>query len=382
MKNAYAAFGVLFTGAVIALGMAAPVNAQVGMISEDECRCVDPDGNEIENCRCFRTFEPGQFAWDFEPGDFAWSYGWIGSSGARIGVTLSTSPGEDDARGARIQSVLEDGPADKAGIQEGDVVTHINGQSLFDPLDDEEAEEDLDLDASLPTQRLLHLARQLEPGEEVEIRYLRDGESRTVTFEAEELEGWGNVMYFGEDWEGRWDPAEFEWKGGEAFKFAFPEGKGALGIWRDEDDPKVFSQRFEYAEPRIFSYEPEGGEFEIARGSWFGAGEYLIACPGSDEERNYLILGSECIGGLRMEKLNPKLGEYFGTEEGVLVADVHEDSKLGLQAGDVVLRVGDRKATDPDRLRKILRSYDSEEEVTLHIMRQKREMTVSGTLAG
>ena len=80
-----------------------------------------------------------------------------------------------------------------------------------------------------------------------------------------------------------------------------------------------------------------------------------------------------------MEELNPDLGEYFGTERGVLVTDVDEDSTLGLQAGDVVLKVGDREVTDPSRFRKILSSYEAGEEITLHIMRQKNEMTVSGT---
>lgn len=63
------------------------------------------------------------------------------------------------------------------------------------------------------------------------------------------------------------------------------------------------------------------------------------------------------------------------------MADVHEDSPLGLQAGDVILRLGDREATDPARLRRIFRSYEADEEVTLHIMRKKQAMTVMGTLA-
>jgi hypothetical protein len=41
--------------------------------------------------------------------------------------------------------------------------------------------------------------------------------------------------------------------------------------------------------------------------------------------------------------------------------------------------VGDRDVTDPAKLRGILRTYEPDEEITLHIMRQKREMTVSGT---
>jgi hypothetical protein len=370
------------------------------MVSEEECKCVDPDGNEIENCRCFRTFEPGQFAWSFYD---------EGSSGARIGITLTMAPGEGDESGARIQSVMEDGPADRAGLQVGDIVTHIDGISVFDPLLDEEAERDLELDASLPTQRLLQLARALEPGDEVEIRYLREGEARSTLLEAEALDHWGgNFMYFSDEGEGIWNAEEFaeSWKEAwdpEAFAEHFHEAWDAEAFaehfkeawdseefteaWQEAWDAKEYGEKwkawveeFEGFEPEALAFVPEGGRVGYAEGVWFGGEEYLTACPGSDEPGNYVLLSNRCIGGLQMEELNPKLGEYFGTQAGVLVADIHEDSMLGLEAGDVILSVGDREATDPARLRKILRSYEADEEVTLHIMRKKQEMTVSGTL--
>jgi hypothetical protein len=64
----------------------------------------------------------------------------------------------------------------------------FEGQVLTVPLPDSDVERDLDLDQSLPTQRLLAPAGDLEPGETVEIRYLRDGASNTVSVEADEFE--------------------------------------------------------------------------------------------------------------------------------------------------------------------------------------------------
>jgi hypothetical protein len=385
MKSVRATTGILFTAVLFSLALPSLATAQVGLVPDEECRCVDPDGNEIDNCRCFRVIEPGQFAWsfgDFEPGQFGWSFGGFGSQGARLGITLSVSASDADAQGARVESVMEEGPAARAGIREGDVITHINGISLFDPLDSDEDEHRLDLDGSLPSQRLLHLARELEPGEEVEVRYRRDGERQTTTLEAEDLSDWGgNVMFFGDDWEGQWDAEAFEeqWDA-EAFQKQW-DMEEFRGQWEEMAEPELFFRRFQEGEPQVFSFGPEGRRFEVGRSGWFGTHDHFNTCPGSEEDRAFVLLGSECIGGLRMEELNPELGEYFGADAGVLVTDVHEDSKLGLESGDVILRVGDRETVTPDALRKILRSYEPEEEITLHILRQKREMTVSGTLA-
>jgi S1-C subfamily serine protease len=106
------------------------------------------------------------------------------------------------------------------------------------------------------------------------------------------------------------------------------------------------------------------------------------ACPGGSRD-SVVVAGfsSRCVAGVALEELNPKLGEYFGTTEGVLVTDVDEESSLGLQPGDVILEIGDRDVTDPDRVRRILGTYDDDEAITLRIMRQKREMSVQGTLS-
>jgi S1-C subfamily serine protease len=81
-----------------------------------------------------------------------------------------------------------------------------------------------------------------------------------------------------------------------------------------------------------------------------------------------------------LAELNEGLGQYFGTEEGALVLNVSEDSELGLEPGDVILRIGDRDATTPDRALRILGSYGADEDITLHIRRDGREMSVLGRL--
>jgi hypothetical protein len=386
MKKGLRFSTALLASAAFTFVMPAHSPAQVRILSGEECRCVDENGEEIENCLCYRMPERGAIWGQFMP---------PGASRARIGITLSVSTRPDDSRGARVESVMEDGPADRAGILEGDLITHINGHSLLEPLGDRQAEEEMDLDSSIPSQRLLHLAREMEPGDEVEIRFLREGEPGTVTLVAEDLDDWGgNVRVYS----GAWDPEEFgeRWKEmaenwrdfegpvfskeGNLFRFWNPEEEGEVYFWNREDSPFSVYERSEEEGGDAFWFGPGDRRPGFAPGGWASFGDYLTACPGTEEGERVFIFGNECLGGLRLEDMNPNLGEYFGTGDGVLVADVHQDSKLGLQPGDVVLQVGDREVSGADALRRILRSYEADEEVTLHIMRQRQGMTVTGTL--
>jgi S1-C subfamily serine protease len=78
----------------------------------------------------------------------------------------------------------------------------------------------------------------------------------------------------------------------------------------------------------------------------------------------------------------PEIEPYLAADGqgGVLVVDVHEDSTTGLMAGDVILSIGDREATSPERAQRILGSYTEGEDVTFRILRRNSEMTVTGQL--
>ena len=83
---------------------------------------------------------------------------------------------------------------------------------------------------------------------------------------------------------------------------------------------------------------------------------------------------------LELAPLNPRLGSYFGTSEGVLVVEVGDPAPLGLRAGDVVLAVDGRKPTDPGHLMRILQSYGPGERAKLDIMRERKRMTLEGKI--
>lgn len=90
---------------------------------------------------------------------------------ARIGVSVAVA--DDDRDGAKIESVVSEGPAAKAGLRAGDIVTRFG---------------DTRLTGEKPGERLVELARALEPGDTVRVEYTRDGRRANATIIAEELE--------------------------------------------------------------------------------------------------------------------------------------------------------------------------------------------------
>ncbi len=83
---------------------------------------------------------------------------------------------------------------------------------------------------------------------------------------------------------------------------------------------------------------------------------------------------------MEMVELNPGLGRYFDTSEGLLVVSAPKDSSLKLQAGDVILSIGGRRPDTPSQAFRILRSYDPGEKVALEVMRDHKRMTLHITV--
>ena len=101
----------------------------------------------------------------------------------RIGVRVDTrADAEKDKVGARIDEVTEDGPADKAGLKKGDIITRFNGTALGGV----KAEDD---DDSGPGMKLISLARKLEDGDTVDVEYRRGSETRKAKIVASDLGG-------------------------------------------------------------------------------------------------------------------------------------------------------------------------------------------------
>ena len=85
--------------------------------------------------------------------------------------------------GALVQSVVPDGPADEAGIESGDAEVTVDGQpvrvggDLIVEAEGEPIDSMTDVIAAVDS---------LEPGDQIELTLLRDGDERTATIELDE----------------------------------------------------------------------------------------------------------------------------------------------------------------------------------------------------
>jgi S1-C subfamily serine protease len=239
---------------------------------------------------------------------------------ARLGVTVDLRASDSDSIGATLSAVTPGGPAARAGLKSGDIVTRIDGKSLT-------ASDNMkrQIDESLPGVRLVEYASRLEPNDTISVEYRRAGSRHTATL--------------------------------------------VTG-----DEPLLTMEVF----PDGGDFTVQGGGIALRRSPFRGIirGEQL---PGGTMSYSLAFAGGP-LADLELAPLNPDLGQYFGTSEGVLVINVPGESSLGIKGGDVILSVDGRKATGPSSLLRILRSYDEGDSFKLDIMRNKTRTTVTGKL--
>ena len=264
---------------------------------------------EKEECDC-RTWSGVRV---FPGGDNWRALTWV-SGRARLGVYVTTEANpETDRYGALLSGVTEGGPADKAGLKEGDIITALNGESLMS------GGEAFEEGESAPGMRLIERSRNLEVGDTVTVEYRRDGDVETTELVAGEFDERISI--------------------------------GRLHIG-DSDRMSGLLERA-YEMPQVHISAPES--FALRLGA--------------------------ALPGLELVALNPELGEYFGTDEGVLVLSVPEESELNLRAGDVIQSIDGRAVKSPSHAMRILRSYEGSEEVSFDVLRKNKRTTVSGKVS-
>ena len=302
----------------------------------------------------------------------------------RLGVELDPDQGpEYDRQGVRVKGLLAESPAGKAGLRKDDIITHLNGLSLVEPLPDSNREDGLRRSESLPVQRLMELARDTEPGDQIEVRFLRNGRPETATFEAEEVGGGQGLTILPRT------------SGVRERILRIPEiHLDTLRI--REQIIRVPELRFDTEFPfdslrgRVLHFDTEfpfdslrGGVFHFDTEFPFDSlrgGVLRGFALGDPQEPWVSMVYGRRLQGMELREMNPDLAHYFSTDAGVLVLDVDEEGELGLRAGDVILAIGDREVESVRDVRRILASYRDEERVTFQVMRQGRRIQVEGRM--
>jgi S1-C subfamily serine protease len=215
---------------------------------------------------------------------------------AELGLVLGEAVDLNGGTGLRVIQVLPDRPAQRAGIQEGDLLLSVAGHALTGGEPGEVSRRMMDV----------------EPGDTVPVLVRRAGEDRTFHVVA----GRRGAVVLGPGFRIR---AE-----------GMPEG---IEVWPGE----------------MIRQQLEGSLAQLRR------------------HRMDLVA------------MNPGLGRYFGVEDGVLVVSVEEESRLGLQPGDVMVSIGGRAVRDPGHARSILSSYRPDEVVEIVVVRDRQRTTVRGS---
>ena len=252
---------------------------------------------------------------------------------AVIGVVL----GQETDKGVELIGVSPDGPAERAGLEQGDILVSIQDIVLADNDDARES--------------VFEIMSDVDDQEELTVVVERDGTSSeyTVTAEIREPRGWQSMIRI----------AEVE-------GIAATSGDRHVIIERIEipeiDEEAIAAQVAEltrHLEHYEFDYEgfSDFGEHAMSEANaWFGLPR---------------------AHGLELTSINEGLGAYFKTDRGVLVIKAKEDNAYGLESGDVILSIDSTAVNSPSDLMRALRDVEPGNEIDIRIKRNRRDKTLS-----
>jgi serine protease Do len=222
------------------------------------------------------------------------------------------------ARGARVESVRDDSPAAKAGFKEGDVITRFDGEAVRSAA------------------QLRRLVQETPPGREVAVSVARGGAEQKLTAtldkaEGRELGGW---------------------------PFAPPE-PGAPPLPPDVD---------------AFRFHPDDGDL-VGRMHREFIPRQRLAPPGPRKL------------GIQYQEISGQLARYFHVEGegGILVVSVDDDgpaAKAGLQAGDVITKIGSKPVTDSEDVHREVGALAPGKEAVVSVLRDGKALDLKVMVGG
>ena len=268
-----------------------------------------------------------------------------------IGVIL----GDADDVGIKVLGVSPDGPSERAGIEQGDVIVALGGRVLAA------------VDESGNTKSGLYIALQeMKVNEPVIVSVERGDQTLDLTVVPELREPMTRHII------SRFTSAPVA-----------PSAPGEVirieRIVVPEIDTEALTEqieqiRIEIDERRVLmesgEFAPHDGEFEFEFHELSELGDFAL----SDAN---LWFGLPMTQGLKLAQIDPGLGEYFKTDRGVLVLKAKADNDLQLETGDVILQIGDTEVNSPAEFMRALRDFHSGDEFKMDIKRKRKNRTLT-----
>ncbi len=241
-----------------------------------------------------------------------------------LGIVMGPS---DTGDSVALMDVIDGSPAAKAGLEKGDVLTHVDGKAIKG-------------DAATSVKSVHGLLGDLSVGQKVKLAYLRDGKKAETTATVDTIESLSRVRWISRDGNAPHMTAEGE------REIIFAEG---------DDDVFVSSGP---------------GRMEIRR----------IARGGAPDSRTAPRMPPAFrFSGLNLVSVDAKLGRYFGTDKGVLVLG-EQKALEGLQSGDVLLSLNGKEVNSPRDAMTYIDSQEPKSQLKAQIMRDKKQQNVTVTL--
>ena len=273
--------------------------------------------------------------------------GWLG---------VSTQPTDADLRrgldlsrdGLLVNRVFDGTPAERAGLQKGDVILRFNGSSVTEP------------------EQLRDAVRSAGSGKSAKLEVWRDGASKTLDVKLVEV------------------PASEQDSSNDDTPTP-PSRSRAPELERNAPPappapraPKAPSAPTEHRRVWVNGRELTDDEIEdklrdLRIEGWGDIDDFKHLKDlkvWTDGQAPMIARSGRGRLGVRVEKLSSEMGEALGVtgNKGVVVLEVIEDTpaqKAGLRAGDVILEVGGREVADRDDLTKALAEHEGRVDIVL-----------------